>query len=83
MSEPQGGDRRILFGLMLPAMLMPMLSTMSRVSLPIVREITLESALVRPLSLPLLERQLRDRAERLQSLFEAAVGPVEIGRAHV
>lgn len=38
MSEPQGGDRRILFGLMLPAMLMPMLSTMSRVSLPIVRD---------------------------------------------
>ncbi len=43
---------------------------------PIVREITLESALVRPLSLPLLERQLRDRAERLQTLFEAAVRPL-------
>ena len=38
MSETSDGDRRILFGLMLPAMLMPMLSTMSRVALPIVRD---------------------------------------------
>jgi len=44
--------------------------------LPIVREITLESAVVRPLSLPLLERQLRDRADRVRARFEAAVGPL-------
>ena len=44
--------------------------------LPGVREITLEAALVRPLSLPLLERQLRDRADRVRARFEAAVGPL-------
>lgn len=38
MSSSASTDRRILFGLMLPAMLMPMLSTMSRVALPIVRD---------------------------------------------
>ena len=38
MNESDRSDRRILFGLMLPAMLMPMLSTMSRVALPTVRD---------------------------------------------
>ena len=38
MSGSDRSDRRILFGLMLPAMLMPMLSTMSRVALPTVRD---------------------------------------------
>ena len=38
MSESNRSDRSILIGLMLPAMLMPMLSTMSRVALPMVRD---------------------------------------------
>ena len=38
MSEFDRSDRSILFSLMLPAMLMPMLSTMSRVALPMVRD---------------------------------------------
>jgi MFS family permease len=38
LSSSVSTDRRILFGLMLPAMLMPLLSTMSRVALPVVRD---------------------------------------------
>ena len=38
MSESNRSDRSILIGLMLPTMLMPMLSTMSRVALPMVRD---------------------------------------------
>ena len=38
MGESDRSDRSILLGLMLPAMLMPMLSTMSRVALPMVRD---------------------------------------------
>ena len=38
MGESDRSDSSILLGLMLPAMLMPMLSTMSRVALPMVRD---------------------------------------------